>query len=328
MANAPKKPSVKQQKKQSNNLYKKGKLSKNARFNPKRVNWTPIIVLACVIATFIFAVIFGNILGKRAEESQNTTPSVNDPSSLTPPRADKVEPFNELHAYFADMTGADPEKSLSNQTQTARNRGNALFIDLKNDKNEIIYSSDKTGELNVDCADNLALSRLSNHLEYYDDYTVGIFKSDFNAGLDTESAFKLQNDEILLLKEACDTAFDQMIISFDGKFTRDTLIHYQAYLLNLKLACPNTPIGITLSREFLSDPDNAGTVASILDIADFFVLDLSGRDAETIENALAHLVYFTERYDSVVMISDAEGESLSSAIATLEENGIKNYIVR
>ena len=134
MANTSRKSGNSRQVKSSNNLYKKGKLSKNARFNPKKINWTPLIVLACVLATFIFAVILGNALGEKAQGSQNTPSTTENPSNLTPPSTDKVSPYKNLHAYFADMTDADPEKSLSDQTAVARNRGNSLFISIKNNE--------------------------------------------------------------------------------------------------------------------------------------------------------------------------------------------------
>ena len=324
MATAPRKPSVKS----SNNLYKKGKLSKDTRFSSKKVNFTPIIVLACVLATFIFAMIFGNILGEKAQNSQSTPPTVDNPSNLTPPSADKVKPYDKLHAYFADMTGADPEKSLSDQTSVARDRGNALLIEIKNSKNEIMYSSDKTEELGFKCQENLTLSRLANHFQYYNDFAVGVFKSDFSSNLDSETALKLQTNEILLLKEATDTAFDQIIIEFADGFTKDNLVYYQTYLLNLKLACDKTPVGIKISKSFLSDKDNAGGVAGLLNIADFFVLDLGDSSAEQIENALAPIIYFTERYNCIIVLSDTDETTLVNKILLLESKGIENYIIK
>lgn len=328
MANTSRKSGNSRQVKSSNNLYKKGKLSKNARFNPRKINWTPLIVLACVLATFIFAVILGNALGEKAQGSQNTPSTTENPSNLTPPSTDKVSPYKNLHAYFADMTDADPEKSLSDQTAVARNRGNSLFISIKNNENEVIYSSDKVQELGFEYKNNLALSRLANHFQYYNDFAVGLFKSDFKVNLDSEKALKLQSNEILLLKEAGETAFDQIIIEFVEDFTKDNLIYYQAYLLNLKLACPGVPIGVKISNNFLSNSNNAGGVAGLLNIVDFFVLDLGNTSADQIEGILSQVIYFTERYDCVIMLSDADETSLGEKIAVLENKGIENYIVR
>lgn len=327
MANAPRKTGGKPTVKPKDNLYKKGKLSKRARFSTKKIKWTPIIVLACVLLTFIFAMILGNILGEKAQNSQNTPPAADNPSNLTPPSASKVEPYDKLHAYFADMTGADPEKSLSEQTSISRDRGNALLIDIKNSQNEIIYSSDKVSELGFAHQENLTLSRLANHFQYYNDFAVGFFKSDFSSELDGERALKLQADEILFLKEACDIAFDQIIIEFSDDFTKDNLIYYQAYLLNLKLACDSTPVGVIISKEFLSN-NNAGSMAGLLGIADFFVIDFGNSSSETISSALAQIIYFTERYDCAVMLSDTDETTLAEKISLLEGKKIENYIVK
>ena len=313
--------------KSSNNLYKKGKLSKNARFSPRKIKWTPIIILVCVLFAFVLAIIFGNYLSDKVENSQNTTPPLSDSTEIVPPKADKVNPYNELHAYFADLSGADPEKSLSELTSDARSKGNALLVNMRNAQGEIMYSSDKAKELGFACKENLTLSRLNNHFEYYDDFAVGFFSSDFKSTLDTEKALELQNKEILLLKEATDIAFDQIIIEFSGSITKGNAIYYQAYLLNLKLACSSTPIGIKLSPSFLSDTANAGAIAGLLGIADFFVLDFETRGVEDIKNSLAPVVYFTERYDCVVMISESDEALVAEKVSAIEDSGIKNYIV-
>ena len=313
--------------KSSNNAYKKGKLSKNARFSPRKINWTLIIVLGCLIGTFVLAIIVGNILGEKAENSNSTTSPESSPSDLVPPSIDKISPQNKLHAYCADMTGADPEKSLSELTAIARSKGNALFVSIKNAQNEIIYTSEKTTELGFDYQENLTLSRLKNHFEYYDDFAVGFFSSDFSAKASTEEALQLQTAEILLLKEAADLAFDQIIIEFSDDFAKNNIIYYQTYLLNLKLACPEIPIGIKLSQSFLSNADNAGDIAKLLEIADFFALDLAVQNADEIKTSLSPLVYFTERYDSVIIISNAEENTLEEKIAALGDKGIENYVV-
>ena len=326
MAQQMRKPMPKQPARPQNNAYKKGKLSKNARFSPRRIKWTPIIVLLCVIATFIFAIIFGNFLGKKAEQSQDTTTSANGVSNLTPPSADKVNPKNKLQAYFADLSVADPKKSLSELTADARNSGNAIFVNIKNENGEIIYSSDKADELGFEHQDNLTLSRLKNHFEYYDDFSVGFFKSDFSANLDEEKALKLQTNEILLLKEATDIVFNEIIVEFSGNITNSNLIYYQSYLLNLKVYCPKTPIGIKLSGSFINNSDNAGSVSGLLNIADFFVLNLENESADEIKATLSPLIYFIERYDCVVMLGN--DDTLADKISALEDKGIENYIVK
>lgn len=317
-------------KKISNAVYKKGKLSKSTKFSARRIRWTPIIIIICVLVSFILAIIFGNYLGKKAESVQNTPTTSTNSSEIVPPAADKVSPYDELNAYFADLKTASPDTNISLSVITAepRERGNALFIEFKNENGEIIYSSSKLDELTFEHQNNLKLDRIKNHTEYYNDFVVGYFESDFSASLDKEEAIKLQTNEILLLKEATDAAFDQLVISFSGDITKNTLIHYQAYLLNLKLACPTTPVGVEIPYSFLNNSDNAGSIAGLLGIADYFVLDFDGQGADEIKNALAPLIYFTERYNCVVMLSETDDASLSERILALSDKGINSYIVK
>ena len=322
MANIVKKP--------SNNAYKKGKLSKNARFSPRRIKWTPIIIISCILITFIFAMILGNSLGKKADNLQNSTTEKNNVSSITPPSTDRVSPKKELHAYFADLKTASPDTdiSLSVITGEPRESGNALFINLKNENGELIYYSDKADELGFNHQDNLALSRIKNHFDYYSDFAVCLFESEFSARLEEEKALKLQTNEILILKEATDYAFDQIIIKFSESITKNNLIYYQAYLLNLKLTCSQVPIGVVLSGDFLNNPDNAGSVAGLLDIVDFFVIDFGDRSEDEIKLILDPIIYFTSRYNCVAMLSDTNEATIEERITALEDKGIENYIVK
>lgn len=329
MAQQMRKPTNKPPIRIKSNAYKKGKLSKNARFSPRKIKWTPIVILSCVLLTFIFTMIFGNFLGKKAAKLQSSTPSQNDVSSITPPIADKVSPKKELQAYFADLKTASPDTniSLSIITKEPRSKGNALFVNIKNENGDLIYYSDKADELGFSHQDNLALSRIKNHFDYYDDFAVCLFKSEFSARLEEEKALKLQTNEILLLKEATDLAFDQIIIEFSANITKNNVIYYQTYLLNLKLACPDTPIGLIISGDFLNNSDNAGSTAGLLNTVDFFVIDFEDKNANEIKTILDPIIYFTSRYKCVAMFSNTDEVTTEEKIASLKNKGIENYIV-
>lgn len=292
------------------------------------MNWTAIIVIGCILASFIFAVLLGAFLGDKAQDAQNTTPPAGDPSSITPPKADKAPPQSNLHAYFADMTGADPEISLSEQTAAAREMGNALFFDLRSSNGTLMYTTELAQELGYSVSSNLKLDRLRNHLEYYADYAVALFESDFSSSLSAQERMSVQSTEALLLKEATDVAFSQIIIEFPSDITRDNAIYYQAYLLNLKLACPGVPIGVKLPYVFISDPDNSGTMDTFLNIADFYALDLGGREEAELSTIAASLAYFNTRYDGVIMLDYGDSELLEARINALLDKGVKNYIVK
>ena len=329
MANSSKTP--KKPNRVSQNAYKKGRLSRQSRFsskNGKTVNKTFLAVVLCVLFTFIFAVILGNVLGNIAEDSKNTTTSPSDPSGITPPNASKVPPHEELNAFFADMTGAAPEKSLSEQTSGAREMGNSIFISMREADGTLIFSSPVADELGFAHRENLTLARLGNHFDYYDDFAVGLFKSDFSHKLENGERLEITSNEALLLAEAAEVAFDQMIIEFSGNITRDNAIYYCSYLIEIKLACKGTPIGISLPLSLLSDSNNAGVVADLLGIADFFVFDLSTRSADEISSAISPLVYFIERYNGVACVSGMSDPALQDRIAALLEKSVTGYIVK
>lgn len=313
-----------------NNSYKSGRLSRANRFSRQKVNLTPIIVLACVLISFILAMILGNYLGDIAEQSQNTTTTVGDSSQLTPPTVDKVNPSVNLNAYLADMTGADPEQSLSLQTESARDNGNALYVELIDSNGKLIYSSDKSSDIGYPSRDNLTLDRLANHFAYYDDYAVAHFKSSFSAELNANERVKTQADEILIISEACESAFEEIIIEFDGNITKNNVIYYQSYLLNLKLACPGVPIGVQLSYSFLANSDNSGLVADIMQYADYYVFDIGELDANAIDGALAPIIYLLERYENVVMLHRGTNDSaeLVARIEALRNKGVESYIIK
>lgn len=322
MANAPKNP------KKKTAVYKQGKLTKNNRFATNSINWTIVIVCCSIIASFVFAILLGSFLGDKAHSSQSTTTPAGDSSTLIPPKSDKVSPQKELHAYFADMTNADPNISLSEQTATARESGNALFFDLRNADGSLVYSSSVATELGFSQNSNLKLDRLANHLDYYIDYAVALFESYFASTLDAEERMAIQNAEALLLKEATEKAFPQIIIEFSHDITRDNAIYYQSYLLNLKLACPTASVGIKLPYVFVSDSNNSGVIAAFMGIADFYVLDLGSRGEAEIASSVASLVYFNERYEGVIMLDSSDAESLAKRIDALLTNGVKNYVIK
>lgn len=315
-------------KRKQNNAYKMGKLSRKNRFSHQKVDFTLVIVLVCLVATFVFAIILGNYLGDKAEQSQNTTTQPGGSSSVVLPDVDKVAPQVNLHAFFADMSDAHPEISLSEQTSSARDKGNALFFELRYKNGDLMYSSAQSENLDYPRRDNLTIDRLANHFSYYVDFAVGEFKSDFSSSLSANKRIQTQSNEITLLAEAAEKAFGQLYVSFSEKINKDNVIYYQAYLLDLKLACPDTPIGIKLDYGFITDSDNSGTIAKLLGIADFYVLDVGSIEIEALNDALAPLVYFSERYNGVIVLSGHTNETLSQAIEILNDKNFKNYIVK
>lgn len=308
--------------------YKSGALARTSRPIRIETNRAPLIITLCVLGTVLFSLILGNILGKVAENSQNTTTEPSSPSSGFTPSVDKVSPTVKLNAYFVDMSGASPENSLSDQTSSARDAGNALFFELRYSDGDLLYTSDTSEELEYPSRDNLTLTRLYNHFQYYNDYAVGMLTSDYSPSLTTQKRLEIKSREIALIAEAADNGFGQIIIEFPDKADRDSLAYYQSYLIDLKLACPRTPIGIKLSLTYLSDADNSGTVAQLLSLTDFFVLDLGSLGTDEIDSVLSPLVYYIERYDGTVMLTQSGDEPLADRIASVEKKKIDNYIVK
>lgn len=310
----------------SKKVYKVGKLSKIHRFSRRKINLKLILIPVAIIFSFLLAVIFGNYLSKKVEQSQTEN---GENSAQTPeiPSIDKVLPSIELNAFYADLSGADPEISLSEQTGDARSKGNALFIEIIDQNGNLTYSSNVSTELSYPHNENLALSRLANHLEYYNDYAIGYFRSAFSASIDVADRTKIQANEILILSEAAENGFSQIFVEFPNNFTKNDLIYYQTYLLNLKLACKNVPIGVKIPQSFVSNAGNHGIVAEIMKVADFFVLDFENKNSDQIKEILDPLAYFSFRYEAIALLSSDEN-TLLERISALSEKGIDNYIVK
>ena len=318
-------------KRSSKNAYKVGKLSKNARFSTRKINYKLIFVLGALVLSFVFAMAFGNHLSKKAEESKNSPPS-DSSQNVVIPSADKVSPKVNLNAFYVDFSTALPpteenSNSLSNQTANARNSGNALFVELVNGAGNLIYSSDLVAELGLAHEENVTLKRLKDHFTYYNDYVVGYFKSGFSASADASNRTKTQSNEILLLTEASNNKFSQFIIEFSSNITKDNLIYYQSYILSLKLACESAPIGIKVPLSFLTSATNHGILAELMRVADFYVIDLGDKSAEQISETLSPFAYFLQEYKAEVIIS-ADEETLNERIDALKYVGVNNYIVK
>ncbi len=310
----------------SKNAYKVGKLTKKSRFTKRKINRKLIFILAALLLSFVFAVVLGNYLSRKVEQSQ-TENSQNSAQNPVIPSVDKILPELELNAFYVDLSTATPESSLSDQTGAAREKGNALFIEINDKDGKLIYSSSVSNELSYSVNENLTLSRLKNHLEYYDDYAIGCFASSFSSTLDVATRTKIQSNEILLLSEATENGFSQIFVNFSKNITKNDIIYYQTYLLNLKLTCQNTPIGIKIPLSFVSNAANHGILAELMKVADFFVLDFGNQNAEQIKEILEPLVYFSFRYEAVAILS-AEETSLGERISALAQKGIDNYIAK
>ena len=310
----------------SQNAYKVGKLTKKSRFTKRKINRKLIFVLVALLLSFVFAVVLGNYLSRKVEQSQTENPH-NSAQSPVIPSVDKILPELELNAFYVDLSTATPENSLSDQTGVAREKGNALFMEINDKDGKLIYSSSVSNELSYSVNENLTLSRLKNHLEYYDDYVIGCFASSFSSTLDVATRTKIQSNEILLLSEAAENGFSQIFVNFSKNITKNDLIYYQTYLLNLKLTCQNTPIGIKIPLSFVSNAANHGILAELMKVADFFVLDFSGQNAEQIEEVLEPIVYFSFRYEAVAIVSSDE-TTFDDRVAALLEKGIDDYIVK
>ena len=315
----------------SKNAYKVGKLSKKSRFSTRKVNHKLIFVLSAIVLSFVAAMILSNYLGKKVEKSQGTT-TPDTIQGIVMPTPDKALPTDKLNAYFVDFTSALPpdkvnDNSLSNQTGEAREKGNAFFVEFFYENGDFLYSSAASEELQIPYRENLTLTRLENHFKYYQDYALGYLKSKFSANLNASERTKTQANEILLLSEASEKAFSQLVVEFSDNITKNNLIHYQTYLLNLKLACENTPIGIKIPLSLVTNASNHGVLAQLMEIADFYVLDFSGKSAEQISEILSPLAFLNQKYSITAILSSTE-ETLSTRIEALKNAGINNYIVK
>lgn len=298
----------------------------------KNIDPTIIIVSACVLGTLVFAIILGNILGAKAQESKNEQGGqqndIGYQTTLPSPSKQNVR-VPAINAFSVDMTTASEGVSLSEQTGSARKSGNALFVPLKAQNGNMIYSSEATDELDVPANSNLTLSRLSQHLQYYDDYACGYFKSDFNPFNSTANCINTRAKEHTLLAEAQKNGFGELIIEFKSDLSNNNILAYYSYLLDLKLLLPDTPIGVYLSQSFCQSTDSSALISQIMAVADFFVVDLSNVTSEQeLDAALASLTYLSTRYPSRIVISYKSQEAFDKTLAVLDERSVTSFIVK
>ena len=297
----------------------------------KNIDPTVITIACCVLATLIFAIILGNVLGGKAQKSKNEQNGQNDSisyqTSLPKPDKQNVK-IPTVNAFSVDMTNAVEGVSLSNQTQVARESGNALFVPLKAQNGNMIYSSEKTDSLDVPANTHLTLSRLYQHFQYYADYACGYFKSDFSPYDTNFERIDVQATESALLTEAQSYGFSELLIEFDSSITNDNILYYQSYILNLKLVCPDSLVGVALSKGFCENSESAALISQIMNVADFFTVDLSDvHSPEELEQTLTSLIYLSTRYPCRFIVSYQNEDAFAQIIAVLDKLSVDSFIV-
>lgn len=309
------------------NAYKKRGLSRKNRFASNKMNKGVVIMAICVVATFIFAIILGNILGEKAHSiTTNPQGSVVSPEEIVLPSVDKVPPKEELNAYFVNFAGVDPDvETLSDFTKDARDKGNALFFEITDQSGKIVYTSEATNQISMS-SHPLKLSRIEGHFAYYVDYTIGYYQTSFSSTKSVEKRAEVQYSDILILKEITSKACDEIIISFSSPIDKRDLIYYQSYLLNIKLALPEVSIGVELTKDWLTNSDASGIVAAILEYADYFFVDLSDYETQQMRDFMSEAVYYFTKYMSMVVLP--QSEELGGQIDMFKGNKVNNFIIK
>ena len=297
------------------------------RFSFKNIDPSIAVSVCCVLAVLIFAVILGNVLGAIARDSSAGSGKDKTTVSLTLPHPDvQGAEVPDISAHLADMSSAVPDESLSTQTADARGSGNALYIPMQLQSGAMVYSSEKTASLGVPSNENLTLSRLREHFNYYDDYVCGRFVSNLSPSGDPLDTIDLRAREHTLIAEASEYGFDEIVVSFSSGIAEDGILLYQAYLLDLKLTCPELCVGVALSKELCESEDASLLISKLLSVADFCTIDLSGAaDTAELEESLLSLLYFIERYPSRVIVSYTE-DTLDATLSALNEYGVSSAI--
>lgn len=297
------------------------------RFSLKSIDPAIIISVSCILATLIFAIILGNLLGAKAKDSQGGQSVNADPPPHTLPKPDRFDSaIPDIFALSSDMTSADPNESLSNQTSEARTFGNALFIPMQTEHGNMIYSSAVTSSLGIAAQSNLTLSRLRDHFDYWEDYVCGAFVSQLDPDAEPLEKIALRSRELSLLAEATEFGFCELMISFVNTPTVETVALYQSYIAELKLMCPDTPVGIALPARLCADSSHSYLVSALLDFADICFIDLSGEDPSLIEEKIPQLLYVSERYPSRMMLPYSDEETAALIKTALEKHGVSSAV--
>lgn len=313
-------------------IYKQGKLSGGKRrFSVKKINPTVLIVSCCILATFIFAVILGNILGNVAKDSESDSRQTEKPTHLSIPAVSlRNETVPDIAAYSVDLGSASSGESLSVWTKAARNLGNAIFLPIKDGNGNIIYTSEKTKEFSFPSNPDLNLEKIKSHFTYEPaDYVCAYFKSSFGTQTSPAELLDTQNREVSLLSEASEYGASEYLISFSGNINRENILTYQTYLLSLRMGCPNTFIGVEFSYSFFSSEDAPYLVSEIMRVSDFCSIDFSTEyeDNSVLEEKLSSCLYVSERYPCRIGLAYKNAEFFEETHSILDKFGIKNFIV-
>lgn len=297
----------------------------------KKINPTVLIVLSCILATFIFTLILGNILGKAAEDSENDRVNSSGQSHISAPALDlQSGRVPNIEAYSVDLSGAAAGESLSVQTGEARKLGNAIFMPIKDGNGNIVYTSEKTKELSFSSSGSLTLERIKDHFTYEPaDYVCAYFESEFGSQSLPAELLEMQSREASLLAEASGYGISEYLISFSGDINSDNILKYQTYLLNLRTGCPDMLIGISFDYGLLSSEGASYIISELMKVADFCAIDLSSsyEDNNELEERLTSCLYIFEKYPCRIMVAYKNAEFFEESYNILYKFGVDDFIV-
>lgn len=301
------------------------------RVSVKKINPTVLIVSSCILATFIFTLILGNILGKAAEDSENDRANSSDQSHISAPALDLQDgKVPNIEAYSVDLSRASAGESLSVHTSEARKLGNTIFMPIKDESGNIVYTSEKTKELSFSSSNSLTLERIKDHFTYEPaDYVCAYFESEFGSQASSIQLLEMQSREAALLAEASEYGISEYLISFSADINSDNVLKYQTYLLNLRTGCPDMLIGISLDYGLLSSDGASYIISELMKVADFCAIDLSSsyENNHELEEKLISCLYIFEKYPCRIIVAYKNAEFFEESHNILYKFGVDDFIV-
>ncbi len=312
-------------------IYKQGKLSGRKRFSARVLKPVPIIVTSCVLATFIFAVILGNILGNKADSSRNGSDEQSAvKNELSVPELDMNSEVPKLQAYAAELSEAGDNTSLKDYTGKARELGNAIFFPIKDINGRIVYNSVKTKDLFFDANSGLSLSTVKSHFSLEPaDYVCAFWRSELGKGESPDELLDIQSREVSLLSELAVNGVSEILVSFEAEYNKENILSFQTYLLSLRMGAPDALIGVAFDFAFLESENYSYALSEIMKVCDFCAVDLSDsyESNSELEKKLTSCSYVWAKYPCRIMLSYKDEAFFAESKGVLEKLKFDSFIV-
>jgi len=293
------------------------------RHRPHTAGLHPLATVGiCLAVAVALTLIVGNLLRLWLDEETYRKLTEGDEEPSSPPPLEKTDVPN-VNAYPFSLD-EEVDRVIGSQ---------AVSVPLNTPDGNLLYTSNVSAYLGISGGSTPLFDKM-RELSAFVPYVSGVFYPQaFSQSLD-DVFFVAAAEESALLREFLHTGGDEILLC-GLPLTADSLDRVVEYLTMLGRAMPNDAIGVAVPRSVAADAENWEILATLVDVCDFVVLDLTAEEVADEEEVspgepspaaltlLSDCSYLISLYRTRLLVSSAQ----SALLSTLEVQMYPNYQV-